>query len=140
MVQCIALVDGYEMRKTIALLLLLLAFPVHVSAQKQDVEMIAMSFFDAIKAGNVGQIRALVDGPLLESVRVLLTENKQYPDYLRERYLGATAEITNISMLPDGDALVDMAVTFESNISYMQLRMSQHKGGRWRVVEQSQVY
>ena len=129
------------MKKYIAILLLSLVVPVHAIAQNQDVEMTAMSFFDAVKAGNVGQIRTLVAGPLLESVRVLLTENRKYPDYLRERYAGATAEITNVSMLPDGDVLVDMAVTLESNIpSYMKLRMSQHKGGGWRIVEQSQVY
>ena len=135
--------SGYDdMRKYRVLLVLLLLLPMHAIAQKQDVEMVAMSFFDATSAGNVGQIRSLIAGPLLESVKVLLKENKEYPEFLRDRYEGATAEITNVSMLSDGEALVDMAVTFQGGItpSYMRLRMSQHKGGRWRIVEQRQVY
>jgi len=132
---------SYGMRKYSVLLALLLLLPLHAIAQQQDAEMTAMSFFEAARAGNVGQIRALVAGPLRESVKVLLTENKKYPDFLRDRYEGATAEILNVSMLPDGDALVDMDVTFPGNsTSHMRLRMSQHQGSRWRVVEQSQVY
>jgi hypothetical protein len=123
------------------LLALLLLFPVHASAQQQGAEMTAMSFFEATRAGNVGLIRAMVAGSLRDSVKVLLTENKKYPDFLRERYEDSAAEITSVSMLPDGDVLIDMAVTFPGDhVSLMRLRMSPHKGGGWRVVEQSQVY
>jgi hypothetical protein len=141
MVQCTALIGGYDMRKYIALLLLTLLVPVHAMPQNEDVEMAAMTFFHAVKAGNVEQIRALVADPLLESVKVLLTENLEYPDYLRKRYVGATAEIINVSRLPSGDVLVDMAIKRKPNIpSYMKLRMSQRTGGEWLVVEQSQIY
>ena len=132
----------YGMRKYSVLLVLLLLLPVHASAQQQeDAEMTAMSFFEATRAGNVGLIRAMVAGSLRDSVKVLLTENRKYPEFLREHYEGTAAEITSVSMLPDGNALIDMAVTFPGDhVSVMRLRMSPHKGGGWRVVEQSQIY
>ncbi|MGW8227267.1 MAG: hypothetical protein ACWGOW_00110 [Gammaproteobacteria bacterium] len=129
------------MRKYIVLLSLCLVIPVQGVAQDQDVEMAAMAFFDATRTGSVDQIRTLIAGPLLDNTRVLLTENEKYPDYLRERYVGATAEIASISTLPDGDVLVDMAITFQNlSRSIIQLRMSQDQGGGWKVVEQSQIY
>ena len=52
-------------------------------------------FFEASEAGNVKTIKSLIAGPFLDSRRVLLEENKDYPNKLREFYRGVTIEIVN---------------------------------------------
>jgi len=52
--------------------------------------------FKALKEGDVSTIEGLLDADLFRQYRVLLEQNEDYPQYLRDYYRGATFEIQGI--------------------------------------------
>lgn len=82
------------------------------AALLEDVENKTMRpFFNALKNGNVEIIKQYISGEMYEESRILLEENKGYPEYLREHYKGAIFSVKR-GVSSDNQLIVDVSVEF----------------------------
>ena len=128
------------MKKHIALLIIALVFPLPGFAGDSLVVKTAETFFSAIKAGDVAVIQKLTGVPLSGQVENLLTNNAEYPDFLRSHYEGASAVVSNVTRLKKGEKQVDLIITYADNRqSLIELTLSRKKVGKWKVIGQREV-
>lgn len=129
------------MKKNIVPLLLMLALsmPCFAGGNRSAVET-AQTFFTAVKTGDVVSLQQLIGAPLSEQIGNLLTNNLEYPDFLRAHYEGASAEVDAVNKVGKGDKQVDLIITFADNrVSLIKLTLSRKKSGKWKVIEQKEV-
>lgn len=68
-------------------------------------------FFNALKNGNVELIKHLFSSEMYEEYRLLLDENGDYPDFLREYYRDAVFSVER-GMRIDNRVVVDFSIQF----------------------------
>ena len=100
------------------------------------------SLFSAMKNGEVEKIKNYISGEMLERNRVLLEQNREYPDFLRKFYDGAQFRV--VEAVRNGDIVVaNIMIIFqdgyESEIR-LQLQkdtanLAEESLGKWRVVK-----
>jgi len=128
------------MKRFIIPLILMLSFPVAGVAGDKGVAETAEAFFTAIKAGDVDALRNMIEAPLSDQIDNLLTNNAAYPEYLRTRYRGASAEVGEITRFKKNEKQVDLVVTFpDGRVSLIELTISKRKSPQWKVTEQRKV-
>lgn len=104
------------MNKKLYPLLMALLISTPFSASGDDNKLIhsaLQSFFAGLKAGDTAIIESWIGGELFEEKKILLRQNKAYPQFLRHYYQGATFKIANVTH-KDGQASAELIVTFPS--------------------------
>jgi hypothetical protein len=128
------------MKKHITLLLLMLAFSVNGAAGDNQAIETAEAYFMAVKAGDVAMIQEMTGAPLLEQIDTLLTDNAEYPEFLRSRYEGASAVVSDVGRMKKGMKQVDLTISYADNRqSLIELTLSRKKAGKWKVIGQQEV-
>jgi hypothetical protein len=139
-----------KMKKASFLSALFLVFclPVLVHAQGGAADIgqttsIAMpiltSFFEALRNGDVHSLKNCMGGELYEKRKVLIEQNKGYPDFLRQLYQGVKFNIDRIDQENNGDILVDISVDFEDGrASASKLLLSKNNVGNYEIVSISE--
>jgi hypothetical protein len=104
-----------------------------------------LPYFEALKNGDVDSIKQYLAGKMLQRYRVLLEQNKTYPDYLRNYYNGTEFSIVEVQLV-DNDILASVIIAFpgkESVRSGYYLRKYNNIGsgvgvtnGTWKIVRQ----
>jgi len=106
-------------------------------------------FFNALKNGNVEQIKRFFSGKMYSEYRLLLEENKGYPDLLREYYKDAVFSVER-GITSDNRIIVDFSVEIpgkrkqvsqyilqEQNIENVNHGQTDER--LWRITEQRHV-
>jgi hypothetical protein len=83
-----------------------------LQAQENEVEAIIQDYFSYLKNGDIVGISSLVTYPLYGERKRLLTENSEYPEFLREFYRNASMEIKSIRATKQGRRAVDVEIYF----------------------------
>jgi hypothetical protein len=125
------------MRKTI-LLGILLVFVTSYPSQAQDrlaispeyLELVQTDeafhpFFSAMKNGEVEKIKNYISGEMFERNRVLLEQNREYPDFLRKFYDGAQFKV--VEVVRNGDIVVaNIMIIFQDGYE-SEIRLQLHR-------------
>ena len=125
------------MRKTI-LLGILLVFVTSYPSQAEDRLAIGPEYlasvqtdeafqplFSAMKNGEVGKIKNYISGEMLQRNRVLLEQNREYPDFLRKFYDGAQFKV--VKAVRNGDIVVaNIMIIFQDGYE-SEIRLQLHR-------------
>jgi hypothetical protein len=134
------------MKKTsfLSALFLVICLPLLVHAQGGEADTgkaasIAMpiltSFFEALRNGDVNSLKNCMGGELYENRKVLIEQNKGYPDFLRQLYQGVNFNIDTIYQENNGDIQVNVSVDFDDGrTSVSKLLLSKNNVGRYEIV------
>jgi hypothetical protein len=97
-----------------------------------------IQFFEASKNGDTETIKQLIAGSFYNQRKVLLEENKDYPNFLRKYYQGTELQIGNIIMEENGTVgVVDIKIQFpDGNVDTTKLLLKKDAGGIWKVVDE----
>ncbi len=98
-------------------------------------------FFDALRNGNVVVVESYLADPLLANVKVMLRDNKGYPDFLREYYLDTTLVVTSIeSSYESANAIVYVDIYFPAGyVESLKLDLIRDVGNSWKIYQQDTV-
>jgi ABC-type transporter MlaC component len=117
----------------------LCAFNAH--SQQTTIESTVYNFYDALKAGDVVKLRSMIEDPLYSKVKLLLTKNIEYPEFLRNHYDGSTGAIESISLLADGVASVYFQIIYkDQSQARIRFDVSNTKDGKWKIIDQQPIY
>lgn len=97
-----------------------------------------IQFFEASKHGDTETIKRLIAGSFYNQRKVLLEENKDYPNFLRKYYQGTELQIGNIIMEENGTVgVVDIKIQFpDGNVDTNKLLLKKDAIGTWKVVDE----
>jgi hypothetical protein len=126
------------MRKTILLGILLVFVTCYPSQAKDGLMMSSPEYlelvqtneafqplFSAMKNGEVEKIKNYISGEMFERNRVLLEQNREYPDFLREFYDGAQFKV--VEAVRNGDiVLANIRVIFQDGYE-SEIRLQLHR-------------
>ncbi|MEA1867765.1 MAG: hypothetical protein U9N19_06665 [Thermodesulfobacteriota bacterium] len=126
------------MRKTILLGILLVFVTCCPSQAKDGLMMISPEYlepvqtneafhplFSAMKNGKVGKIKNYISGEMLQRNRVLLEQNREYPDFLRKFYDGAQFKV--VKAVRNGDIVVaNIMIIFQDGYE-SEIRLQLHR-------------
>lgn len=125
------------MKKSVFALILIQAVAVVAVAQESPAASVVTSFYNALKAGDVATLQTLIDEPLYSEVHVLLTQNTEYPNFLRSHYEGSLGTIQSLSNAGTDEATVYFDVTYkDGTINAMRFRLRAQPDGSWKIAEQ----
>lgn len=123
--------------REIVIVLSMMIISMPASAEEPVVTQTVMPFFQALKDGDVKAIKTYIDDPLYSKIKVLLNDNKAYPDYLRNWYAGASAEVAAITRMANGEYIIDLRILSPNrSADVTRLRIAENKQGNWKVVDQ----
>ena len=104
---------------------------------------IVLPFFNALKAGDVDSIKRYIAGDMYESKKVLLEQNKEYPEFLRNYYRGV--EFYKEDIAEDGGyIIVDITIEYPngdygSGKLYLwqikDIKQGIHVPGSWKIID-----
>jgi ketosteroid isomerase-like protein len=118
--------------------IILSIIPIPSAASGEDVFVeIVTPFFDALKAGDVDAVVTYLGGDIKNRVLPLLKGNQDYPSFLRQQYLGAIIEKTEINSEKNGDLLVGVRIR-RARIAteHVSLVLRKDENNTWKIVEQ----
>lgn len=125
------------MRRLIIALAILHLGLTSASAEESPAVAVVESFYGALKAGDVETLRALIGEPLYSEYQVLLTQNSEYPNFLRTHYEGSSGAVVAATDGVAGKATVDFDVTFQNGShSALRLYLQVQEDATWKIVEQ----
>jgi hypothetical protein len=76
-------------------------------------ENVLNPFFAALKAGDVTTLKAMIDGEMYNNNKILIEQNKQYPDFLRNHYGGAVFRVIKAAHI-NGNVMVEVKIEYAS--------------------------
>lgn len=93
--------------------------------------------FRALKAGDVNTIKKYISNDMYERYKVLLEQNEEYPNFLRDFYRDAKFRVNGI-VKDEGTIFVDIMIDFpdgNQSITRMNLKEGKSKTGNniWKV-------
>jgi hypothetical protein len=105
-------------------------------------EQVLMPFFNALKNGNIEIIKKHLSPELYSKYRVLLEENMEYAEFLRDYYKDIHLEIVNAKAASRGEGIV-FAVSFERgnrlvgtyNLILSKPKNANNRGEAWIIAE-----
>lgn len=110
------------------------------AAQQSPASAVVMDFYGALKAGDVDGLRSLLGEPLASQYHVLLTQNQEYPAFLRSHYDGSTGAVVGSGSAAEGEVLVDFEVMFQDGTkSTLRFNLRGQDDGSWKIVEEERV-
>lgn len=87
-------------------------------------------FFHALKKGDVGAIKGYLAGDMYEKNKVLLEQNEEYPNFLKNFYHGAVFQVKKVVKAKE-IIFVDVMVTFPGGYqSGAKLQLEERKSGK----------
>jgi len=96
------------------------------------------SYTEALQAGDTIAVKSCIGGRLYETREVLLDQNEEYPDFLRNLYDGAVFHISDelTDLGPQGQG-VAIEVSFpDGHISKSVAIVEQAPNGKWEIVDE----
>lgn len=97
----------------------------------------AIAYFNALKNGDVETIKEYIAGDYYEKYKVLLEENKGYPDFLRNFYKGAEFDVLSTARGNNDDVIVQVQTYFaDGSTAYNKLRLKNFDKDGWKIVEE----
>ena len=116
--------------------------PLTGSPYDEIIRETVVPFFDALKHGDVKSIKKLVAGDMYEDKRVLLEQNKDYPDFLRKYYQGVEFIVKNIASSGD-HIVIDIGIKYPSGdeinaqlyLSDISATADMSEEVKWKIVE-----
>ena len=92
-------------------------------------QQVLLPFFEALKTGNVSEIKKHMSESLYEKNRVLLEDNADYPDFLRSYYRDVHFRVVKAETgIADDDIFVHVAFKFsDGSNSVNELKISKRK-------------
>ncbi|HWP93827.1 MAG TPA: hypothetical protein VNN20_16685 [Thermodesulfobacteriota bacterium] len=94
------------------------------------------AYFQALKDGDVGKIKQCIAGDFYEKNKVLLENNPDYPEFLRNYYQGADLEIGK-SVKSGDTVIIEMRTLFPNGSTGVnKLRLKESSDGDWKIVEE----
>jgi hypothetical protein len=103
-----------------------------------------LPLFEALKKGDVETIKESISGDMYGRYKTLLEQNKDYPEFLRNFYLGATFRMEHV-VASDGDIIVDVTIDLPNSGThftkfFIRKATSNSQGedipGDWKVVKE----
>lgn len=130
------------MKRVLFNLCLIFSFLLSVSSAYADDTRILETvdrYTQALKSGDVQEIKKLVGGSLYKKRRALLEENTEYPDWLMRKYDGASfflpSGVTSSDQYPG--QIVKVEILLESGeLITTHLVLSPTDSGNWIIVDQ----
>lgn len=109
----------------------------HASGTTEPVDTV-IQFYEASKNGDTETIKQLIGGSFYNERRVLLEENSDYPNFLRDYYRGTELKIGDVVMEGDGTvAVIDMEIQFlDGGVRATKLLLKKDSGGVWKIVDE----
>lgn len=111
--------------------------PIHSQAA-EPLDMVRL-YFEAVKVGDVDTIQSYLGGKILKKRKILLEENTEYPNFLRDRF-GAAEFLIRPSSNEQSEAngeLVNVQIIFSDGSSFStELVVEQDTSGEWKIIEQ----
>ena len=130
------------MKKVLFNLCFIFSFLLSVSSAYADDTRILETvdrYTQALKSGDVQEIKKLVGGRLYRKRRALLEENTEYPDWLRKNYAGANfsfpSGVTSSDQYPGQHVKVDIQLE-SGEVVTTNLVLSPTDSGNWIIVDQ----
>jgi len=96
------------------------------------------SYTEALRLGDTIGIKSYIGGRLYEKKEVLLDQNAEYPDFLRNFYQGALFRVSDemIDLGPRGQG-IEVEISFPAgHISKSMAIVEQAPDGLWRIVDE----
>ena len=107
-------------------------------AQAEEPFDTVASYTEALRAGDTAAVKSHIGGRLYETREVLLDQNEEYPDFLRNLYDGAVFHISDelTDLGPQGQG-VAIEVSFpDGHISKSVAIVEQTPNGKWEIVDE----
>ncbi len=93
-----------------------------------------MPFCWALKAGDVTSIKQYLSGNMYEKNKVLLEQNKEYPEFLRNYYRGAGFRVVKAEKI-DNKIIVDVDIEFSNSDRRPGKLHLLKDSASWKIVE-----
>ena len=122
------------MNKTI-LCILLAVFIVSFSAIEAKAlgpDDTVLSYFQALKNGDIETIKDSITGEMYKKRKVLLEQNENYSEFLKNVYQGAEFQIKKTT-IKDNDAVVTVKVNFPDRQKEFVLFLKKDNLGNWKI-------
>ena len=94
-------------------------------------------YFNALREGNVNEIKKYLSEEMYQKNKVLFEQNKEYPTFLQKYYLGAEFSVERAEII-DGVTVVNVLIAFpngNSSTSRLKLQKNRDKDGNevWKI-------
>ena len=125
-------------KKIIAILfLLIMFFPVgFLLAEESVLNGTVTPFLKSLQTGKISSITRYVSGQLKQNMELAFKKNRDYGNFLRGRYDGATFTATTLQQ-GNKQEIVQVDVIYSGGqTSTFELLVQQDSDGRWHVTEQ----
>jgi hypothetical protein len=101
-----------------------------------EIETVFTSLFDALREGDVKALRSHLPAEEYAQHRILLEKNKEYPDFLRNFYQGATLRVGRIESVLSAkdDVIGEFIVDFPGgDTTVTRMRLHRNNQGIWKI-------
>ena len=94
----------------------------------------------ALRDGDVSLMKQYLSGDMYEKNRVLLEQNKEYPEFLRKYYQGAQFQVVKAEEI-DNNILVNVEIEYpDGRLNFGKLRLGKdnqdiYENGSWKIME-----
>ena len=125
------------MNKTILYILLavfLVSFS-SITAHALEPNETVLSYFQALKNGDIETIKDLITGEMYEKRKVLLEQNENYSEFLKKVYQGAEFRINKTTEI-DNDVLVNVEVDSPNGKKDLNLLLKKDMEGNWKIFKE----
>ena len=94
-----------------------------------------MGYFQALQQGDINKIKDSITGEMYKKRKVLLEQNANYPEFLRNAYQGAEFQIKNVT-IQDNNAVVTVKVNFPDRQKGFTLFLNKDAIGNWKIFKE----
>ncbi len=102
-------------------------------------EQLLTEYFQQLEQGNTARVLALLTGPMRTRREVVLRNNPQYADMLRERYQNASFEVTSFEPLYTSMFLAEARVYLGSDENMVLRFTLSLDGGMLRIYSEEEI-
>ena len=94
-----------------------------------------LDYFQALQQGDISAIKHSISGDLYKKRKVLLEQNTNYPEFLKNVYQGAEFQIKK-STIQENNAVVTVEVYFPNRQKEFTLFLYKDAAGNWRIFKE----
>ena len=117
------------------ILSILIASFISVAAYASTPNDTVLLYFQSLKNGDVVTIKDLITGKLYEKRKVLLEQNENYSEFLKNLYQYAEFEITE-TIVKDSDAQINVQVNSPDGKRPFILFLKKDDEGNWKIYKE----
>ena len=117
------------------ILSILIASFISVAAYASTPNDTVLLYFQSLKNGDVVTIKDLITGKLYEKRKVLLEQNENYSEFLKNLYQYAEFEITETTV-KDSDAQINVQVNSPDGKRPFILFLKKDDEGNWKIYKE----